>query len=87
MPLNEHDTRTIYCRQLGCVIPFKYCRTMNQKLPCRSIADCWHEYIEIVPFLEENYSPEQLAIILTPRRTDKATRLVELAEKARKPEA
>lgn len=86
MPIDEHDKRTIYCRQLGCMIPFKYCRTVSQKMPCRTIADCWHEYLEIVPFLEENYTPEQISSFLRPSHTSKAGRLVEMAEKSRQTE-
>ena len=50
--IEEHDALIIYCPQLGGEIPFRYCRTVNEDLPCRKIIVCWEFRIEIGKFLE-----------------------------------
>ncbi len=51
---------TIYCNQLGMLVNFSYCSSMNEGLPCRNIIGCWENRIDILKFLRETYTVEQL---------------------------
>ena len=53
--INKHDTRENYCRMLGHVLNFKYCRTMKEGLPCGRILDCWFEVMPIQEFIGQVY--------------------------------
>ena len=81
--IKKHDKRENYCRMLGHVLPFKYCRTMKEGLPCGRILDCWFEVMPIEQFIEVNYSEEEKKIIFEPPK-QKMISLVEILEKARK---
>ena len=80
----EHDALVIYCSQLGGEIPFRYCRTVNENLPCRKIIVCWEFRIEISKFLGEHYSREQIQHALTPPTKTRLDTILELIEKAKK---
>ena len=67
---------------LGHLVPFTYCMTPGSDLPCRKIMDCWHERIDIVAFLHEVLSPEEMENLLAPPK-QKVTQLMELIKKAR----
>ncbi len=67
--IEKYDGREWHCRMLGMVIPFRYCRTMREGLPCQRIFDCWFELLPIVAFIEEHYAPEEVAAILAPARS------------------
>ena len=75
-----HDTRENYCRMLGHILTFKYCRTMKEGLPCGRILDCWFELIAIEEFIEENYSDNEKKIIFEPPK-QKMISLLEILEK------
>ncbi len=65
--MNErYDELEGYCRRLGHYLSFRYCRRVNQDLPCPAIRDCWFELLPIDLFLEENYSAAQLAQLQAP---------------------
>lgn len=70
---------------LGHPVPFSYCRQLNGELPCRLIADCWHEQFDVAAFLREHFTVEQLQAALAPPKPKMAS-LIELIEKARRPE-
>lgn len=82
--IEEHDNLATYCAQLGGEIPFRYCRTVNQNLPCRRILVCWEFRIEIAKFLTEHYSFEQIGRALAPLTKTKVETILDLIEKARK---
>ncbi len=48
---------------LGHTLFFRYCRCMNEGLPCHNILNCWFERLEIESFMAENYSEEELQVI------------------------
>ncbi len=82
MSIEKFDREAGYCRMLGHRIPFTYCRTSKEGLPCRSIKNCWFEKIDIAAFIEENYSAEeQETIFVSPR--DKVSSLLSLIEEAK----
>jgi len=81
--MEEHDNKTIRCGKLGHEVNFKYCRIMNNRLPCSSIVGCWQMQMDINKFLEDHYSKEELDQVFTPPKP-KIESLVELIEKAKK---
>jgi len=82
--IEEYDALTIRCPQLGGEIPFKYCRTVNEELPCRRIVVCWEFRIEISKFLGEHYSVDQIQRALAPPTKTRIDTILELIEKAKK---
>lgn len=83
MPLDEHDARESYCRQLGHAVPFSYCRQVNGGLPCRLTTDCWHGQFDVMTWLCEHHTPEELAKIFAPPKP-KMTTIVELIQNLQK---
>ncbi len=61
--LKQFDEREWYCRMLGHALAFRYCRTMQEGLPCHRILDCWYEFLPIKEFVESNYTEEELVTI------------------------
>jgi len=82
--IEEHDALITRCPQLGGEIPFKYCRTVNEDLPCQKIIICWEFRIEIGKFLNAHYSFEQIQRALAPPSKTRMETLIELIEKAKK---
>ncbi len=82
--LKENDELIIRCPQLGGEVPFRYCRTINEDLPCRRIIICWEFRIEISKYLSENYSIDQIQRALAPPTKSRLETILELAEKAKK---
>ena len=82
--IEEHDALIIYCPQLGGEIPFRYCRMVNEDLPCRRIMVCWEFRIEISRFLGEHYSVDQIQRALAPPTKTRLDTILELIEKAQR---
>ncbi len=82
--IEEHDALTIYCPQLGGEIPFRYCRTVNENLPCRKIVICWEFRLEISEYLGIHFSAEQLEHALAPSTKTRLDTILELIEQAKK---
>ena len=82
--LLEHDEKKIWrCPSLGGPVPFKYCRTVQQGLPCARIVECWSPILEVLEFLSENYEKEQIeAIFQSSTKPPKIVQLLGLIEKA-----
>lgn len=68
---------------LGGPVTFKYCRTMAEGLPCRNIVRCWQEELEIIEFLEANYTPDELARSVGSPRESRVSRLLDAIERAK----
>ena len=45
---------------MGTMIDFSYCVSMNEPLPCRNIVRCWEGTINIIEFLREKFSDDEL---------------------------
>lgn len=82
--IEEHDALIIRCPMLGGEVPFQYCRTVNDDLPCRKIIICWEFRIEIGKFLNERYSIDEIQRALEPPSKTRIETLIELIEKAKK---
>jgi len=79
-----HDEKEIRCPQLGGPVPFKYCRSMNRKLPCQRIVVCWQGKIDIADFLAANYSEEDLTSAFEKDPRTRIQKIIQLAEESRK---
>jgi len=82
--IEEHDELIIRCPQLGGEVPFRYCRTMNEDLPCRRVIICWEFRIEILKFLGVHYSIDQIQRALAPPSKTRLETILDLIEKAKK---
>ena len=82
--INEHDPLMIHCPMLGGEVPFQYCRTVNEELPCGKIIICWEFRIQIGKFLNGHYSLEQIGRAFAPPSKTRIETILELVEKARK---
>ena len=80
--INEHDDKMIRCPRLGDEVNFKYCRIMNDRLPCRLIVGCWQLRMDINKFLTDHYSKELMDKVFIPSKP-KIESLVALVEKAK----
>jgi hypothetical protein len=82
--IEKYDSQEIRCRLLGHQVPFHYCRSSNQNLPCHKIMDCWWGRMDIETYLKENFTPDELnrSVFVEPK--PKIASLVELIEKAKK---
>jgi len=82
--IGTYDSLEIRCRLLGHQVPFRYCRSSNENLPCRKIMDCWWQRIEIETYLRGNFTPDELnrSVFAEPR--PKIASLIDLIEKAKK---
>jgi hypothetical protein len=81
--LDEHDAEQIRCLQLGGPVTFNYCRRVNRGLPCRLIIGCWQGRLDIIAFLTERFSADQLRRALAPPPGSKLERLVALVERSK----
>lgn len=82
MSIERHDHLETHCRNLGHAVPFSYCRSMNETLPCRAILDCWYTQVDASGFLRDHFTADQVDRILAPPKP-KLTSLLELIERAR----
>jgi hypothetical protein len=79
----QFDDTTSYCRSLGHYVPFRYCRTVGDGLPCAKIKDCWFEKIDIEGFISDNYTESERERIFAPP-SEKISTILDLIQKARK---
>lgn len=82
--IETNDALMIHCPQLGGEIPFRYCRTVNDNLPCRRIISCWEFRTDIALFLKEHFSVDEMQRILTPPSKTRIETLLDLIEEAKK---
>ncbi len=79
----QYDEKTGYCRMLGHTLAFRYCRVMNEGIPCHNILNCWYERFEVEAFVAENYSKEEQQTIFKPPKM-KITALAEAVDRVKK---
>lgn len=56
------------CPPLGGEVPFRHCRRVNAGMPCQRLLGCWQGEIDVVAFLRENYTLEELEPIFQPAK-------------------
>lgn len=79
----KYDNHEGRCRMLGHGVPFKYCRTVNEGLPCRKVLDCWFELFPVVEFIKSCYTGKEINEFLAPPGP-KIESIISLIEKAKK---
>jgi hypothetical protein len=79
-----YDDRVIHCPQLGGEVPFRYCRTVNETLPCRKIIPCWEFRMDIVQFLNDHFSSDEMQRFLAPPAKTRVETILDLIEQAKK---
>jgi hypothetical protein len=80
MPGVAVDT-TIYCNQLGMLIEFSYCTAVNDGLPCRNIIGCWKERMDILAFLRETFTDDQLKKVFSGVPKSRIERIIDSLNK------
>jgi hypothetical protein len=81
--LEAHDSLVIRCPQLGGEAPFRYCRTVQEGLPCRRVSACWCTLFDIDPFLRDHYAEDILRDATAPAARSRLEMILELVEKVR----
>jgi len=71
----------IYCHQLGMMIDFSYCVSMNEGLPCRSIIGCWKEKMDIIKVLKGKFTEDELKKALGGLPKSRMERILESIKK------
>lgn len=84
--LEEHDKLSRRCPPLGGEVPFLYCRTVNMKLPCKRIEQCWSLKFEVSEWLEKNFTPEQLEKTFSSDEHSRIQKILKIAYEALKTE-
>lgn len=61
MSIEQHDQEMHpRCPPLGGEVPFRHCRRVNRGLPCHRVVVCWADRLDIVSFIRENYTDEEV---------------------------
>ena len=71
------------CPMLGGPVTFRYCRLLNEGLPCSRILECWLQKLPLVEFLKTNYSTEEIQRVFATKKKGRIERMVETVEEAR----
>ena len=58
-----YDDQQAVCLQSGRSLPFRYCRTVQQGLPCARILDCWQGHFDIRSYISDRYMPDEITRI------------------------
>ena len=77
---------TIYCPQLGMVIDFTYCMSMNDGFPCRNSIGCWQERFDVIEFLKRSFAADDLRRIFGSLPKSRLERIMESMSSASKEE-
>lgn len=56
------------CPPLGGEVPFRHCRRLNGGLPCQRLLGCWQDQLDVLTFLREHYTLEELEPIFHPSK-------------------
>jgi hypothetical protein len=71
----------IYCNQLGMLVEFSYCTSLNEGLPCRTIIGCWQERNDIIAFLRDTFTEAELRKIFSGLPKSRLDRIIESIQK------
>ena len=80
----DHDKEVIRCPRLGGEVPFSYCRTLQDGMPCDRVVICWELVFDIGTFLQEHYTSAEIKKFLNPTPKDKMSTLLDIIEQAKK---
>jgi len=83
--INQHDKLSQRCRRLGSDINFEYCRLHAEPgQPCSSIIQCWWERFDVLSFLRQHLTNDQLKALEQPQAKPKITKLMEIIQEAQR---
>jgi len=83
--MNQHDNRSQRCRRLGSDINFEYCRLhAEQGKMCSNIILCWWERFDVISFLKDHLTDDQLLALEQPQVKPKLTKLMEIIQEAQR---
>lgn len=68
---------TIYCNQLGMLVQFSYCTSLNEGLPCRNIIGCWKPRTDIISFLRDHFTDEQIRKVFSGPPKSRIERIID----------
>jgi len=71
----------IYCNQLGMMIRFSYCMVVSEGSPCRNIVRCWEGRMDIIKFLREKFTEDELKKLFGDIPKSRIERIIESIEK------
>jgi hypothetical protein len=71
----------IYCNQLGMLVEFSYCTSLNEGFPCRNIIGCWQERTDIIAFLRDTFAEAELRKIFSGLPKSRLDRIIEAIQK------
>ncbi|MCX8111344.1 MAG: hypothetical protein N3D15_08875 [Syntrophorhabdaceae bacterium] len=71
----------IYCIQMGSVIEFSYCMSLNDGLPCRNIVGCWQDRFDINRLLRSRFTEEEIIKVFGGLPKNKLERILECLNK------
>ena len=79
------EERERRCPRLGHQLSFAYClKCGEQDGPCFKTVDCWWEYFDVKRYLNDNFPPETVQVLLENKPPPpKVSGLVEMIEQAR----
>lgn len=77
------DDYQVRCARLGHQVPFSYCRSENQGLPCFKVLDCWYDHFLVEEFLRSVLSPGEWERLFHRSPRPKILTLVDLIERAK----
>jgi hypothetical protein len=80
---HDHNPLSRRCPRLGGPVGFKYCMSGEGQHPCAKVVDCWWETFDILQYLRDNLSADQLDRVLNARPRPKVASLVELIAQAK----
>jgi len=71
----------IYCLQLGMLVEFSYCTSMNDNLPCRNILGCWKHRADIITILRKQFTDEELKKVFSGPPKSRIERIIDSIDK------
>jgi hypothetical protein len=63
------------------IIDFSYCISMNEGFPCRNIIGCWNQRMDIIAFLRDRFTDEDLRKIFSGLPKSRLERIIESIKK------
>lgn len=84
MSEEELERKVLRCPKLGGEVPFSYCRSLQDGMPCERIVACWEVFFDIGRYIKEHYTPEEIERFQHPTPKDKMATLIDIIEQAKK---
>jgi len=63
------------------IIDFSYCISMNEGFPCRNIIGCWNQRMDIIAFLRDRFTDEELRKTFSGLPKSRLERIIESIKK------